>query len=245
MRKPALFFTIVILIMITSCRLEKETKKLDDLINTLSSERTTHDKDLLSLLFIKEDSAIIYKKVFYSDTIQYKGNYCFLFFTKVAPEDKQYNSALLKSVLEVLIYDVNSCELVYQKQFAQAGNFGGDPVYSIINFDPDNDIGLVLEKGDTQMGIAAGSIEVFKFVDNDFRKVLKLENVFFDNSGYVGNDTCALIETKTTIEIVKGSVNKLKVSKQIKKYDENIKRVMVTDSTDVFSYDERMNLYQK
>lgn len=231
--------------VILSCGSKNKTKKLDDLIKTISSERTTHNKELLSLFFIKEDSAIINTTIFYSDTIQYNGKNCLLFFTKTIPTDKQYDSALLTSALDVQIYDVDSYELVYQKQFAQAGNFGGDPVYSVLKFDPDNNIGLVLEEGNTQMGITSGSIDIFKFVDNGFRKVLSLENAFFDNSGYVGNDTCALKITKTTIDIVKESANRLKVTKQIKKYDENIKRVIVTDSTDVLSYDEIMNLYKR
>lgn len=244
MRKLVFLLTILMMMVIASCGSKNKTNKFDDLQKTISSERTTQDKKILDLFFIKKDSALINTTIFYSDTIQYKGKNCFLFFTKTIPADKQYVSALLTSSLDVQIYDVNSYELVYQKQFTQAGNFGGDPVYSILKFDSGN-IGLVLEKGNTQMGITTGFIDIYKFVDNDFRQVLDLENAFFDNSGYVGNDTCALKLTKTLINIITESGDRLEITKRIEKYDENLKRVIVTDTIEVFSYDKKMDWYKK
>lgn len=236
--------TILMMMVIASCGSKNKTNKFDDLQKTISSERTTKDKKLLDLFFIKEDSALINTTIFYSDTIQYKGKNCFLFFTKTIPADKQYVSALLTSALDVQIYDVDSYELVYQKQFTQAGNFGGDPIYSILKFGPDN-IGLVIEKGNTQMGITTGFIDIFKFIDNEFRQVLKLENAFFDNSGYVGNDTCALKTTKTSINITSESGDRLEIIKRIEKYDENLKRVIFSDTSEFFSFDKKMDWYKK
>jgi len=244
MRKLMFLLTILMMMVIASCGSKNKTNKFDDLQKTISSERTTKDKKLLDLFFIKEDSALINTTIFYSDTIQYKGKNCFLFFTKTIPADKQYVSALLTSALDVQIYDVDSYELVYQKQFTQAGNFGGDPIYSILKFGPDN-IGLVIEKGNTQMGITTGFIDIFKFIDNEFRQVLKLENAFFDNSGYVGNDTCALKTTKTSINITSESGDRLEIIKRIEKYDENLKRVIFSDTSEFFSFDKKMDWYKK
>lgn len=225
------FFYIVLCF---SCSPQKGKLSINEIKSKIDKTEVVNDKDVLDCFNIINDTASLRTTIIDKDTLTVNEKKSICFITKTIPVSKEYDNALLTSLIGVAVYDFKDNE-VKQNYFAKSGNFGADPVYEIIKT-KEGHCFICLFNGTTMMGITEVDIDIYAFSGDTFVKVLSLEQAEYDNSGYVEDDS-TLLKSQTVKIQKRGS--EIDIVTTSKYYDNNTGSFITESQSELYSFFEK------
>lgn len=234
MKRISLLIVFLYMVFCFSCSSKKGKLSINEIKSKIEKTEVVKDKKILGCFNIFSDTASLKTVIIHKDTLAVKGEKSICFITKTIPVSKEYDHALLTSLIGVAVYDFADNE-VKQDYFTKSGNFGADPVYEVVKTQ-EGHCYICFFNGTTMMGITEVDIDVYAFTGDTFKKVLSLEQAEYDNSGYVGNDSTLLKSRKVNIEKSDYGIEVETISRY---YDDNLGGFNKKSQSKFYSFSEK------
>ena len=190
------FVLLAIIIITNSCFNLGNHRRNNATVNNVESGFKIGDTlNKLPQYKVKKIDSLPNSFLMFKDTMEYKKQKALFSLIRKDPAPDQIIDASTSSTFKVIVNSSSDNSVLYGKDFTAAGTL------SIYRMGSDN-FEVSVEHGSVQMGYISSKIELYTFVQSEFKNVLTIDDAFQNNEGLEGKNSPGFYQYSTKLTLL-------------------------------------------